>query len=199
MSAGLLRFLAAASPSPCFRESPAFSLCGRQQATRCQRGFHLLREIGVATGGAWQGLDSLRSHLNPPRAWGHSRLIQPQRGPGVGMSKCVQGHMHTGDRKYSHRMGICVREMSRHDGKLWESNDPAEIERTCNVILNLRVGRVRPIEWHHVCRPSSSGQQTLAVVRYDSGRLTLRVLNVSVWGLHLATSGQSNIGFGTLR
>lgn len=55
-SAALLRLLAAACPSPCFRELPAVSLCGRQQATRCQRGFHLLREISVATSGAWQGL-----------------------------------------------------------------------------------------------------------------------------------------------
>lgn len=89
--------------------------------------------------------------------------------------------------------------MSRYDGRPWEGNDPAQIERTYHVILNLKVGRVRSSEWHHVYRPSSSGQQTLAVVRHDGGRLTLRVLNVSVWGLHLASSGQSDIGFGTLR
>jgi len=93
-SAALLRFFVATCPSPNFRKSPAFSLCGRKPATRCQRGFHLLREIGVATSEAWQGLDSLRSHLNPPRAWGHSRLIQldtAQRGPGMGMSNACKG------------------------------------------------------------------------------------------------------------
>jgi hypothetical protein len=39
---------------PLQRLSPTVSICGRQQATRCQRDFHFLREIGVATSGAWQ-------------------------------------------------------------------------------------------------------------------------------------------------